>query len=334
MPSQIIRKQSVARRGLNLLAAAGGGAPPANITPPSIDNLSPKVGDTLTRTAGAWSGTPSITGQWKRGGVAIMGETGTTYVVAVADIGAVITYTETDSVSSTSATSDPTATILSNDTSFSVFRVDATDVTDDSTLNYPPGTMSVGITATPNSGAASRTINGDAAADPVTVGSLASGDNDVDVLVTAEDGTQAHHHVNVHVLLTVAQPEITTIDFSGKSGADFVTVGTGKSFALSCQTSIGEQSVSVWFNTGTETAPGVLPELMVSVSAADNGNTLASELASLLDGAVVDGVDPWTTNTSGPVCTVTDNSSEPRTDAADVDSGLIITVTQQGQIES
>jgi hypothetical protein len=83
------------------------GLAPTNDTAPSISG-STGLGDTLTRVAGSWSGTPtpSISGQWRRDGVAIAGETGATYTIALADSGAVIDYLETATNSEGTATAD------------------------------------------------------------------------------------------------------------------------------------------------------------------------------------------------------------------------------------
>jgi surface protein len=83
------------------------GLAPMNDTAPSISG-STGLGDTLTRVAGSWSGapTPSISGQWRRDGVAIAGETGATYTIALADSGAVIDYLETATNAEGTATAD------------------------------------------------------------------------------------------------------------------------------------------------------------------------------------------------------------------------------------
>ena len=73
------------------------------------------VGQTLTAAAGSWFPAPTtVTRQWNADGVAISGATGTSYLVTTAEQGKKITVTETASGSglhTTSATSDPTATV-------------------------------------------------------------------------------------------------------------------------------------------------------------------------------------------------------------------------------
>jgi hypothetical protein len=83
------------------------GLAPTNDTAPSIAG-DDSLGDTLTRTAGSWSGTPtpSVSGQWRRNGVAISGETGATYTIVAADSGADIDYLETATNAVGSATQD------------------------------------------------------------------------------------------------------------------------------------------------------------------------------------------------------------------------------------
>lgn len=83
------------------------GLAPTNDTAPSISG-SDGLGDTLTRTAGSWSGTPtpSVSGQWRRNGVAIPSETGATYTIVAADSGAAIDYIETATNAEGSATQD------------------------------------------------------------------------------------------------------------------------------------------------------------------------------------------------------------------------------------
>ena len=58
---------------------------------PSIDNLAPVEGDTLTATAGTWTNGPtSTTYRWTRDGVTIGGATSSTYLTTGDDVGVVI----------------------------------------------------------------------------------------------------------------------------------------------------------------------------------------------------------------------------------------------------
>lgn len=91
-------------------AAIGTPAAPVNTAIPVISG-SPVVGQTITSSTGSWSGYPypTFAYQWKRGGVAIVGETNATYQVVLADVGQsiTVTVTATNASGSASATSDP-----------------------------------------------------------------------------------------------------------------------------------------------------------------------------------------------------------------------------------
>jgi Bacterial Ig-like domain (group 3) len=90
--------------------------PPVNATPPTITGT-PQQGQTLTASAGTWSNRPtSFAFQWERCTItcaAIPGATGSTYVLAAADVGATIEVqvTATNASGSTSATSLPTSAV-------------------------------------------------------------------------------------------------------------------------------------------------------------------------------------------------------------------------------
>ena len=85
-------------------------AAPVNTAIPVIFGT-PVVGQTIVTTNGSWTGYPSPTFayQWKRNGSDIIGETSSSYVVAVADVGQniTVTVTATNTQGSASATSDP-----------------------------------------------------------------------------------------------------------------------------------------------------------------------------------------------------------------------------------
>lgn len=108
------------------------GLAPTNDTAPSIAGDT-GLGDTLTRTAGSWSGvpTPSVSGQWRRNGVAIAGETGATYTIVAADSGADIDYLETATNAEGSASAD------SNDITVQTFTAPTNDVAPSITGNDP-----------------------------------------------------------------------------------------------------------------------------------------------------------------------------------------------------
>ena len=82
---------------------------PNPTTKPQISGIN-IVGEVLTVTDGIWTGTPAptFTYQWKKNGIDIIGETGTTYIVLPADSGQQITclVTGTNIVGSASAISN------------------------------------------------------------------------------------------------------------------------------------------------------------------------------------------------------------------------------------
>jgi hypothetical protein len=88
------------------LISAGGSAPVNTVAPTRSGGLN-TIGDTITATSdGTWTGTPTPTlvRNWQRNGVDIAGETGTTYVLAVADGGQNVRFRVTGSNASGSAT--------------------------------------------------------------------------------------------------------------------------------------------------------------------------------------------------------------------------------------
>lgn len=86
--------------------------PPVNTAPPTITGTA-QVGQTLTGTEGAWTGSPTITLQWLRGSTAISGATGLTYVPITEDVGAALSLraTATNAGGSVVATSAATAAV-------------------------------------------------------------------------------------------------------------------------------------------------------------------------------------------------------------------------------
>lgn len=99
-------------QGKDSTGSTGGG--PAVTTVPTIAGTA-QQGQTLTRTNGTFSGTPTptITTQWYRNSTAIAGATGATYVVQAGDVGAKIKVRNTarNSVGTVTADSAQTATV-------------------------------------------------------------------------------------------------------------------------------------------------------------------------------------------------------------------------------
>lgn len=94
---------------------------PVNLDGPTIFGPS-NVGNTITSDRGGWSGypTPTFTYQWRRNGLNISGETGTTYVVQLADVGQNITLrvTATNSEGSAGATSNTLVGVAGGDPAY------------------------------------------------------------------------------------------------------------------------------------------------------------------------------------------------------------------------
>ena len=79
---------------------------PVNSVAPVITGTATES-QTLSVSDGTWSGSPTYTYQWRRGGTAISGANGATYTLVTADVGATITctITATNGAGSASATS-------------------------------------------------------------------------------------------------------------------------------------------------------------------------------------------------------------------------------------
>jgi len=82
---------------------------PSNTVLPTITGV-PNIGQTLSLTRGSWSGFPSptFTQQWRRNGVDLSGQTGTTYVIQSGDLNASISVAVTATNSQGSATAEST----------------------------------------------------------------------------------------------------------------------------------------------------------------------------------------------------------------------------------
>lgn len=93
---------------------SGASIAPTNVLLPAISGTA-KDGQVLTAIAGSWTGVPTLTYQWKKGGSNISGATAATYTVVVGDVGSPISVvvTGTNSAGTASATSGATATVVS-----------------------------------------------------------------------------------------------------------------------------------------------------------------------------------------------------------------------------
>ncbi|HEV2557401.1 MAG TPA: cadherin repeat domain-containing protein, partial [Microvirga sp.] len=90
-------------------------AAPANVSVPTIDDTTPTVGDVLTASPGAWSGSPApiFAYQWKRGATNV-GTDSPNYTVLAGDVGSTLTVmvTATNASGSASATSAATSAVV------------------------------------------------------------------------------------------------------------------------------------------------------------------------------------------------------------------------------
>ena len=106
---------AVEAESLPTAAVTVANAPPVNLTVPVVSG-SALVGQTLSATAGTWSGvpSPSFAYQWRRDGSPISGATASTYALVAADAGAEITVivTATNGSGNASASSAPTSEVL------------------------------------------------------------------------------------------------------------------------------------------------------------------------------------------------------------------------------
>ena len=126
------------------------GLAPSNTVLPAITG-GVIEGSTLTCSNGTWANIPnSYTFQWKRGGVAISGETNTTYTAVLADIGSTLTcaVTATNAAGSTTATSTATSAIVNGILAAWAFRDTAGSVTD--TARWAAITTADGTSAVSN----------------------------------------------------------------------------------------------------------------------------------------------------------------------------------------
>lgn len=130
--------------------------------------------------------------------------------------------------------------------------------------------------------------------------------------------------------IAVSLPQITQVDFTGLSGASFVTGGAGLSYLQY----VGTQAQGIWFNTGTETQPdlsgiGVSNYVQISVNPLGNADGVAEDLKNGINGS---GTGNWTAvhNSFTGQCQITDTVNRVDTPAIDVNTGATITVLQAG----
>jgi len=100
------------------LTACGNGTnePPALTGTVTIDNTSPKVGDTLTASYAGGNGSGTAAWQWLANDAAITGANTSTYVVVSGDLGKTLKARVSYSNQSGSVTSNPTAAVIATET--------------------------------------------------------------------------------------------------------------------------------------------------------------------------------------------------------------------------
>lgn len=125
-------------------------------------------------------------------------------------------------------------------------------------------------------------------------------------------------------------PQITQVDFTGLTGASFITGGAGKGYLQY----IGLVPQGIWFNTGTETQPdysslGVGNYVQIPINPLAGQDDLPEQMKN---GINVSGTGEWTANHSSGSnqCVITDIVNQLDTPAADVNTGAAITVLQTG----
>lgn len=171
---------------------------PQNTIPPSISG-GPAAGSVFTRVAGTWVGTPtpSITGQWYADGVAISGQTASTYTSAnPGDAAKVITYRETATSTAGSATA--------NSNAITVTSAAATKPVN-SSLPVISGTATVNSTLTATAGGWSNTPTTyryewlrNAETTPIRDSGFIAGATDTYLLTANEAGTTIKVRVTAH----------------------------------------------------------------------------------------------------------------------------------------
>lgn len=106
-------------------------AAPTNTVAP-VASVTWGVGNTASVTTGTWTGTsPSYTYQWKRGGVAIVGETAATHAIVTADVGVSLTcdVTATNAAGSATASSNALSWSPQSLTPFADYRAEDVHLT-------------------------------------------------------------------------------------------------------------------------------------------------------------------------------------------------------------
>lgn len=190
------------------------GAPVSTLVMPSPSNPPGMAGDlwvggVWSRTLnGGWNGAPSISLVWFVNGAQV--GTGATYTFQPGDVGGTLELGELDSISGQVNYSAPSSTLLSDDTSLSLWTAQTAlllppaDLADGGSVQCGANETNTTIFATPTNGAATRTINNNASAGGIGVG-IVAGSNTISVVVTAADGHTQRTYLG-YVLATGTVP--------------------------------------------------------------------------------------------------------------------------------
>ncbi len=268
--------------------------PPVNTISPALSNTSPRVGQTVTCSTGSWIAAASFTRQWFRDGVAIGGQTTNSHVVVTADIGKVLKceITAHNIIGATTASSNNTNAILSNDTSLSVFTVEGQNVVDGGSLALDDTYIGdvigdLTIVATPTNGGATVGTK------TVTPSTMIVGANTLAFNVTAADGVTTHHYT---VTLNVSQvpAPVNTV----APALDNTSPGVGDT--ISCDTGTWTNSPTSytyqWFRDASSIGGATSSSYLVD--AADIGAVLTCKVTAHNAGGAS---SPATSNATDPI---------------------------------
>lgn len=177
------------------------------------------------------------------------------------DNAVVVTVTAEDGV--TTSVYAVTVHRLSNDSTLRTLTVDNVAVESGSTYAVSSGTTSVSITAIPSISSDTVVVTGG--------NSLSVGDNEIDVVVTAEDGTSTTYRVNVHRKSADTSLAVLTLDGSSASDGDTYAVTSSVSSVTVVATpsaySVGARAV-VTGGSGLVTGDNTLTVVVMAEDAA------------------------------------------------------------------
>lgn len=299
--------------------------------------------------------------QWKRDGSTISGATSSTYTPVELDVGTVLTCTVTasnDDGPGTPATSAGTAEVAADPPpvpeNTELPTVGGTEQVDE-VLSCAAGSWTNTPTSyayqweadgSPISGATSSTYTLTNAEAGKTITCVVTATNEGGASLPAESmatGTiTARQKVSIQTLqadiygsldgtymeisdaaerygiwFRTFAHEKTLIDFTGLDSNSFITGSDGKYFSISIDGSV----TTIWFNTGSETAPSGQPNPLQIYTESDSAEGIAVKVAAALGVGAVQ---------SGNVVTYTNQLAESVTSASAGNSGAAVTILMAG----